>query len=75
MTKHLEIVQLANVEIGFSFKCAAECIMNQTGMLQDQTFLPEVATDVSRKALGPKSVWLPVVESGIKTCNDYGMVD
>lgn len=35
-------------------------------------FQPMVASDLAKKALGPKSVWTPVIEDALKTCSDHG---
>lgn len=55
------------------FQCVTECILNETGILVDRKFMPNVAADMARKALGPKNVWVPVVEDALKVCNEHGM--
>lgn len=55
------------------FQCVTECILNETGILVDRKFMPNVAADMARKALGPKNVWIPVVEDALKVCNEHGI--
>lgn len=55
------------------FQCVTECILNETGILVDRKFMPNVAADMARKALGPKNVWLLVVEDALKVCNEHGI--
>lgn len=47
-------------------------MLNETGMLKDRIFQPDVGLDMAKRELGPKSVWLPVFEDALKTCNDFG---
>lgn len=47
-------------------------MLNETGMLKDRMFQPDVGLELAKKELGPKSVWLPVVDDALKTCNEYG---
>lgn len=47
-------------------------MLNETGMLKDRVFQPDVGLDLAKKELGPKSVWLPVVDDALKTCSNYG---
>lgn len=47
-------------------------MLNETGMLKDRIFQPDVGLEMAKKELGPKSVWLPVVDDALKTCNGYG---
>lgn len=55
------------------FQCVTECIFNETGMMKDRVFHPEVALELAKKALGPKGEsWMPVVEDAVKTCNEHG---
>lgn len=54
------------------FQCVTECILNETGILKDRKFMPNVAADLAKKSLGPKSVWVPVVEDALKVCNEHG---
>lgn len=35
-------------------------------------FMPNVAADLAKKSLGPKSVWIPVVENANKVCAEHG---
>lgn len=49
-----------------------ECLLNETGMMKDRMFQPQVASNLAKKALGIKSVWLPVVDDALKTCNEHG---
>lgn len=41
-------------------------------MNRDRMFQPQVASDLAKKAVGPKSVWIPVVENSLKICGEYG---
>lgn len=54
------------------FQCVAECILNETGIMKDRMFQPNIASELAKKALGPKSVWTPIVEDALKTCKDHG---
>lgn len=56
----------------FFFQCVTECILNETGIMKDRMFQPMVASDLAKKALGPKSVWVPIVEEALNTCNEHG---
>lgn len=47
-------------------------MLNETGMLKDRVFQPDVGLELAKKELGPKSVWLPVVDEALKTCGNYG---
>lgn len=40
--------------------------------MKDRAFQPLVASELAKKALGPKNVWIPVVEDALKTCNEHG---
>lgn len=41
-------------------------------MLKDRVFQTDVGLEIAKKELGPKSVWLPVVDEALKTCGNYG---
>lgn len=56
-----------------NFQCVTECILNETGILMDRKFMPNVAADMAKKALGPKNVWIPVVDDALKVCNEHGI--
>lgn len=47
-------------------------MLNETGMLKDRIFQPDVGMEMAKKELGPKSIWLPIVDEALKTCNDFG---
>lgn len=37
-------------------------------------FQPKIALDLAKKALGPKSVWMPIIDDALKTCNEHGNI-
>lgn len=49
-------------------------MLNETGILKDRIFQPDIGLLIAKKELGPKSVWLPVVDGALKTCNNYGKI-
>lgn len=49
-------------------------MLNETGIMKDRMFQPMVASDLAKKALGPKSVWLPVVDEALKYCSEQGSI-
>lgn len=53
-------------------QCLAECIFNETGIMKERMFHPEVTIDLAKKALGPKQNWVPVVEDAVNVCNEHG---
>ncbi|XP_055312406.1 uncharacterized protein LOC129574417 [Sitodiplosis mosellana] len=52
-------------------RCVTECILNETGILKDRMFQPMVASELAKKTLGPKSVWMPIVEEALQACNEH----
>lgn len=55
------------------FQCLSECIFNETGIMKDRVFRPEVTLELAKKALGPNQTWMPVVEDAVQTCNEHGL--
>lgn len=47
-------------------------MLTETGMLKDQIFQPDVGLQMAKKELGPKSIWVPIVDEALKICNTYG---
>lgn len=44
-------------------------MLNETGILKDRVFQPDMGLMMAKKELGPKSVWLPIVDDALKMCN------
>lgn len=40
--------------------------------MKDRMFQPKVALDLAKKTLGPKSVWVPIIDESLKICNEHG---